>query len=98
MGLPRLGRLPIGDLDQDIGIVGHPISRAAREAVLARSLRRDQPLEHTSELVPPAGFGVQFDDYRDSHVVLPGAFPWCSFAPASRTILRMVPLQLDQDG
>jgi hypothetical protein len=69
---PRLGRLPIGDLDQDIGVVEHPVQRAAKEAVLARSLRRDQALEHTLELIPQAGLGLQFDDHLDSHAVLPG--------------------------
>src|SRR5262249_46328541 len=38
-----------------------------------RSLRSDQALEHTPELVPPAGFGVHFDDHRDSHMVHPVA-------------------------
>src|SRR5215471_7476617 len=98
MGLPGLGRLPIGDLDQDIGVIEHPVPGAPQEPVLARSLRRDQALEHIPELVTPTGFGVQFDDYSDSHVVLPGPFPWCSPAPASRTTLRIVPLRLDQDG
>src|SRR5215469_3594944 len=26
VGLPRLGRLPIGDLDQDVGVVEHPVA------------------------------------------------------------------------
>ena len=34
--------------------------------------RCDQALEHTLELIAPAGSGLQFDDHLDSHVVLPG--------------------------
>ena len=47
----------IGDLDEDIGVVEHPVPRAAEEAVLARCLRRDQALQRTLELIPPTGFG-----------------------------------------
>src|SRR5215469_5121901 len=47
MGLPGLGRLPVGDLDQDIGVIEHPVPGAAQEPVLTRSLRRDQALENT---------------------------------------------------
>ena len=82
MGLPGLGRLPIGDLDQDIGVIEHPVPGAAQEPVLTRSLRRDQALEHTPELVPLAGFGV----------------PVMLASTVSRMTLRIVPLRLDQDG
>src|SRR5215813_6600595 len=54
VGLPHLGRLPIGDLDQDVGVVEHPVACAAKEAVLARSRRLDQAFEHTPEVIPPA--------------------------------------------
>src|SRR5215469_16708557 len=77
VGLPRLGRLPIGDLDQDVGVVEHPVACAAQEAVLARSRRRDQAFEHTPEVIPPAGLGPQFDNHLDGHLVLPGC-PSCT--------------------
>src|SRR5215470_16948382 len=101
MGLPGFGRLPIGDLDQDIGIIEPPVPGAAQEPVLARSLRRDQALEHTPELVPPAGFGVQFDDHRDSHMVLSGR-PWSVPVMLARTLPPDDPANrpagLDRDG
>ena len=68
----RLGRLPIGDLDQDVGVFEHLVPRAAKEAVLAWSLSRDDALEQTAELGPPARCGLQFDDHFDGHVVLSG--------------------------
>src|SRR5215831_5406568 len=75
--LPRLARLPIGDLDQDVGFVEHPVACAAKEAVLARSRCRDQAFEHTPEVIPPTGLGLQFDNRLDGHLVLPSC-PSCT--------------------
>ena len=52
-----LGRLPIGDLDQDVGVIDHFVPRAAKEAVLARSLTRDHAFERP-QFVAPSRFGL----------------------------------------
>ena len=55
----------------DVGVVEHLVARAAKEAGLARSCGRDHALEQTLELIPPAGFGLQFDDHLDGQLILP---------------------------
>ena len=71
VGLPRLHRFPVGNLDEGVGIIEHLVPRTTKKAVLALSLRRDEALEETLELVPPAGFGFQCDNHFDSHLPLP---------------------------
>jgi hypothetical protein len=71
--LSHLRRFRGGDLDDGIGIVEHLVPRTSKKALLALSLRRDEALEETLELVPPAGFGFQFDNHFDSHLSPPVA-------------------------
>src|SRR5262249_21355044 len=86
-GLPCLGRLPIGDLDQDVGVVEHAVACAAKEAVLARSRCRGQAFEHTLELPPPTWLGPQFDNRLDGHLVLPSC-PSARLPCSSASICR----------
>lgn len=70
--VPRLGRLPVGDLDEDVAVIEHLVARAAKKAVLAPSLSRDHAFEQTPQLIPPTRFGPQFDDHFDGHIVPSG--------------------------
>jgi hypothetical protein len=64
------GRLPIGDLDQRVGVIKHLVARATQEAALARSLLRHHILKQTLELCPPTWFGLELNDRLDRHVIL----------------------------
>ena len=55
---PHLGRRPIGNLNQYVGIIKHLITRAAQKTWLARSIFRRNPFKQTFELSPFAWFGL----------------------------------------
>jgi len=64
---PRLGGLPIGNLDQQVGVIEHLVARAAEESMLVRSLRCDHVFEQALQLISPTGPGPQLDDHFDCH-------------------------------
>src|SRR5262249_12147966 len=76
VGLSRLHRFPVGNLDEGVGIVEHLVPRTTKKALLALSLCRDETLEETLEIVPPAGLSRQFDDHFDRHVSPPMVVAW----------------------
>jgi hypothetical protein len=61
------GSLPIGNLNQDVGVIEHLVARAAQEAGRAQSQWRHIALEQGFERSPLAEYGLEFDDHFDGH-------------------------------
>jgi len=70
---PRLGRLPLGNLDQHVGVIEHLVAGAAEEAALGRSMFRHDSLDQAHELGPHAWFGLKLDDHLDHRFASPSS-------------------------
>ena len=69
MRRPRFRRLPVGDVDEQVGVVERLVVDAP--VVAAWSIARGELLDERSQLVSLPWFGLQLDDDLDCHVSAP---------------------------
>jgi hypothetical protein len=65
--LSGLGRFPLRDLDERVGVVQDHVATTPQEATETSAVLGDEVLEHPLQLVPPPRMGLELDDHGDGH-------------------------------